>query len=55
MRFLTTASAVGYSMRKGSSGIETYYYETDGVSTISDSNISNTHVQGAFVEAPRVN
>lgn len=55
MRFITTASAVGYSMRKGSSGIETYYYEADGVATLSNSNINSTHVQGVFIEAPRVN
>lgn len=55
MRYLTNASTIGYSMRKGSSGLETYYYEAEGISTLSNSNISNTHVQGVFIEAPRVN
>ncbi len=54
MRFITTASTIGYSIRKGSAGLETYYYEAQGVSSLSNSNISNTHAQGVFVEAPRV-
>ena len=29
VRFLGTASTLGYSIRKGSSGIDTYYYEKD--------------------------
>ena len=55
MRFITNASTIGYSMRKGSAGLETYYYEAQGVSSLANTNISNTHVQGVFVEAPRVN
>ncbi len=54
MRYLTNASSVGYSIRKGSSGIDTYYYEAEATSSMKDSAISNTHVQGIFVEGPRV-
>lgn len=55
MRYLTNASTAGYSMRKGAAGLDTYFYEAESTSSMSDSNISNTHVQGVFVEAPRVN
>ena len=55
MRFLTTAPTSGYSIRKGSAGLETYYYEIEAVSAISDTNINNTHIQGVYLDAPRVN
>lgn len=55
MRYLTNASTVGYSIRKGSSGIDTYYYEAESTSTMANTNISNNHVQGIYVEGPRVN
>lgn len=54
-RFKGTASTIGYSIRKGSAGLETFYYEAEAVSTISNGNISNIHVQGVFAEAPRTN
>ncbi len=55
VRFLGTASTLGYSIRKGSSGIDTYYYEAESVGQTSNDNINSTHVQGVFVEAPRLN
>ena len=54
-RFLGTASTIGYSIRKGSSGIETYYYEVEANGLTANPNISSNHFQGVFVEAPRVN
>lgn len=55
MRYLTNASTVGYSIRKGSSGIETYYYELEANSSLGSTNIANSHTQGVYVEAPRLN
>jgi len=53
-QFLGTASTIGYSIRKGSSGIETYYYEFQSDAVTSNANIGSTHVQGVFVEGPRL-
>lgn len=55
MQYLTNTSAPGYSLRKGAAGIDTFFYEVEAVSTLSDTNISSTHNQGVFIEAPRVN
>lgn len=54
-RYLGNASTIGYSIRKGSAGLETYYYEAEAESTIANSSISDIHVQGVYVEAPRAN
>lgn len=54
-RFLGTASTIGYSIRKGSSGIETYYYEVEADANTANPNIGSTHIQGVFVGAPRLN
>ncbi len=54
-RYIGSATTIGYSIRKGSAGLETYYYEAEAVSTIANSDISNIHVQGVYVEAPRAN
>ncbi|MFT6285575.1 MAG: type IV pilus assembly protein PilX [Halieaceae bacterium] len=53
--FLGTQSTIGYSIRKGSSGIETYYYEVESNASTSNANIGSTHIQGVYIEAPRVN
>ena len=55
MEFLTNTATAGYSIRKGAAGLDTYYYEVQATSELSDANISNTHMQGVFVEAPRLN
>jgi len=55
MRYITNASTIGYSVRKGSSGLETYYYEAGARTNMVDSNINNVHIQGVYIEAPRVN
>lgn len=52
-RFIGSASTIGYSVRKGSAGLETFYYEAEARSTISNADISNVHVQGVYAEAPR--
>jgi type IV pilus assembly protein PilX len=55
MKYITNTSTAGYSIRKGAAGVDTYYYEVEATSELSNENISNTHVQGVYVEAPRVN
>ena len=54
VRYIAQASSVGYSMRKGASGISTYYYEVESSANRDGRNISSTHVQGIFVEGPRI-
>jgi type IV pilus assembly protein PilX len=54
-RFLGNATTIGYSIRKGSAGLETYYYEAEASTSLASSDISNTHIQGVYVEAPRTN
>jgi Tfp pilus assembly protein PilX len=51
-RFQSTATTVGYSIRKGAAGIATYYYEVEGTASRANTNISSTHTQGIFVEGP---
>ncbi|MCX2979145.1 pilus assembly PilX family protein [Candidatus Marimicrobium litorale] len=51
--YIGNTATMGYSVRKGSAGIDTYYYEVEATSTIANSMISNVHTQGVYVEAPR--
>ena len=55
VRFLNRASAPGYSIRRGASGIATYYYEVEATASRTGTSISNTHVQGIYVEGPGTN
>lgn len=52
-RFIGSASTIGYSVRKGSAGLETFYYEAEARANISNADISNVHIQGVYAEAPR--
>lgn len=52
IRFQDNAQTIGYSIRKGASGIATYYYEIEATATRDNTNISSTHTQGVFVEGP---
>jgi hypothetical protein len=54
MRYITNANSLGMSMRNGSAGLATYYYEAQADSTIASANVSDRHVQGVYVEAPRL-
>ncbi|KZX57930.1 hypothetical protein A3709_20105 [Halioglobus sp. HI00S01] len=54
-QYVGNAATIGYSIRKGSAGIETFYYETTAISTVGNSDIESEHVQGVYVEAPRSN
>lgn len=55
MRFITNSSTFGYSIRKGAAGLDTYYYEVEASAAIAGTNINNKHVQGVYLDAPRVN
>ena len=55
MRYLTNTVTPGYSLRKGAAAVDTFYYEVEAASTVSNSNISSNHKQGVYIEAPRVN
>ena len=52
--FLGPASTIGYSIRRGSSGLETYYYEAEATANLQKESIVSKHIQGVFVEAPRL-
>jgi type IV pilus assembly protein PilX len=55
MSFDVTANSLGYSIRKGASGIATYYYEVEATALRANTNASSTHIQGVFVEGPSLN
>jgi len=55
IEYITNTATAGYSIRKGAAGVDTFYYEVEATSTLSNVNISNTHLQGVYVEAPNVN
>ena len=52
VRPLHSAPAPGYSIRSGSGGTVTHYYELRARATRTDSPISSTHVQGVYVVSP---
>ena len=54
VRYLDRAHTEGYSMRRGTSGIATYYYQVDVDGTRAGSNVVSQQVQGFFVEGPRL-
>ncbi len=55
VQFMTNASTLGYSIRKGASGIATYYYQLVATASRANTNISSTHTQGIYVEGPSLN
>lgn len=55
VRFMNNANSLGYSIRKGASGIATYYYQVESTAIRSGTNISSTHTQGIYVEGPSLN
>jgi len=55
VRFMNNANSLGYSIRKGASGIATYYYEVEATAARTGTNITSTHVQGIYVEGPSLN
>ena len=52
VEFLGTAKSMGYSIRKGASGVATYYYEVRGNANRANTNIASVHTQGIYVEGP---
>lgn len=52
VEFLGTAKSMGYSIRKGASGVATYFYEVRGDANRANTNISSVHTQGIYVEGP---
>ncbi len=52
VEFLSTVNTLGYSIRKGASGIATYYYEVVATASLINSNITSVHTQGIYVEGP---
>jgi len=55
VEFIITGTSPGYTMRKGTSGIATYYYQVVGTGSRSNTNITSTHTQGIYVEGPSLN
>lgn len=54
--FQREAAAIGYSLRKGGAGFQTYFYDLSATATIDGStNTKSTVTQGIFIEAPRIN
>ena len=45
----------GYSVRKGASGVATYYYAVVATASLINSNITSVHTQGIYVEGPSLN
>ena len=54
LRYLDRAPSEGYTVRKGASGIATYYFEVEASGTRQGTPIRSEHVQGFFVEGPSV-
>ena len=55
IEFMNNANSLGYSIRKGASGIATYYYQVIGSASRNNSNITSVHTQGIYVEGPSLN
>ncbi len=54
--FQREAAAVGYSLRKGGAGFQTYFYDLSATATVEGStNTRSTVTEGVFIEAPRIN
>ena len=54
--FQREAAAIGYSVRKGGAGFQTYFYDLSATATVQGStNTQSTVNQGIFIEAPRIN
>ena len=55
VRFVSNNATEGYTIRKGASGIATYYYEVESTASRTGTNASSTHIQGVYVEGPSLN
>ena len=55
VRFDSAAQTIGYSIRKGASGVATYYYEVEATAERENTNIYSTHTQGVYMEGPSLN
>lgn len=55
LRFKTESSAPGYSIRKGSAGFQTYFYDVSPEAAAAGTDLRSELTEGVFVEAPRVN
>jgi hypothetical protein len=55
VRFDSAAQTIGYSIRKGASGVATYYYEVEATAERANTNIYSTHTQGVYIEGPSLN
>lgn len=54
--FKREAAAIGYSVRKGGAGFQTYFYDLSATATVEGStNTRSTVTEGIFIEAPRIN
>jgi hypothetical protein len=52
VEFLGTANSMGYTIRKGASGVATYFYEIEGTASRANTNVDSVHTQGVYVEGP---
>lgn len=55
VRYLDRAPSSGYSVRKGASGIATYYFEVQATGGRSGTPIERSHIQGFYLEGPNAN
>ncbi len=54
--FQREAAAIGYSLRRGGAGFQTYFYDLSATGAVEGStNTQSTVTQGIFIEAPRIN
>jgi len=54
--FQREAAAIGYSLRRGGAGFQTYFYDLRATGTVEGStNTQSTVTHGIFIEAPRIN
>jgi Tfp pilus assembly protein PilX len=54
VRFRDRAPSNGYTVRKGASGVATFYFEVQATGSHEGSPVRSEHVQGIFVEGPNV-
>ena len=55
MRFVSANNKAGYSAVKAKSGVSLFYFEAEATALRTNTNASSTHIQGIYVEGPKLN
>ena len=55
VQFMSNVNSLGYSIRRGASGIATYYYQLVATASRANTNTTSNHTQGIYVEGPSLN